>query len=69
MLVDDFLYCPECADYRAAEIPDCPDGHGRDCPERACSTCGAALWFDPPARTARRRSSSRRAASRAAHAA
>jgi hypothetical protein len=43
MTLDDWLYCPECADVRAAEIPDCPDGHGRDCPERACATCGAAL--------------------------
>jgi DNA polymerase III alpha subunit (gram-positive type) len=49
MLTDDYLYCPECADFRAVDIPDCPDGHGRDCPERACATCGAALWVDPPA--------------------
>lgn len=62
MLIDDFLFCPECADFRAVETPDCPDGHGRECPERACSTCGSALWVDPPAR----RAPSRR---RAAHAA
>ena len=53
MSFDDELYCPECADLRAVEIPDCPDGHGRDCPERACATCGAALLVDPPARTVR----------------
>lgn len=63
MSVEDYLYCPECADVRAAEIPDCPDGHGRDCPERACATCGAALWVDPPARV---RTPSRRPAAHAA---
>jgi hypothetical protein len=55
MPFDDYLYCPECADYCAAEIPDCPDGHGRDCPERACAACGTALLVDPLARRRSRR--------------
>lgn len=63
MLINDYLYCLECADFRAAEVPDCPDGHGHDCPERACSTCGAALWVDPPSRL---RTRSRRSAAHAA---
>jgi hypothetical protein len=60
---DGYVYCPDCADFRAVEIPDCPDGHGRDCPERACSTCGSALLVDSPASgTLRRRRSAVRAA-------
>jgi hypothetical protein len=41
-----FLYCPTCAGERLAEAPPCPDGHGGDCPDRACVECGTALLFD-----------------------
>lgn len=69
MLDVDHLYCPECADVRAVEIPDCADGHGRDCPERACASCGAALWLDPPVQRHRVSTRATRAATRAATAA
>jgi hypothetical protein len=42
-----FLHCPECAEIRAAETPPCPDGHGDDCPDRACAMCGTGLFIDP----------------------
>lgn len=42
------LYCPTCGDERLAETPPCPDGHGADCPDRACVDCGTALMFDVP---------------------
>jgi hypothetical protein len=41
------LYCPECADERPFERPECLDGHGADCPERACVVCGTALLIAP----------------------
>ncbi|MBL7499331.1 hypothetical protein I6A84_06170 [Frankia sp. CNm7] len=41
------LYCPECADERPFEQPECLDGHGADCPERACVECGAAVLVAP----------------------
>jgi hypothetical protein len=41
-------YCPECADLEAFEQPPCVDGHGADCPEWLCLTCGAALLIDVP---------------------
>ncbi|WP_242886235.1 hypothetical protein [Actinomadura litoris] len=25
------------------EQPPCPDGHGEECPERACTECGTAM--------------------------
>ncbi|MFB4308960.1 hypothetical protein [Actinomadura sp. GTD37] len=32
------------------EQPPCPDGHGAECPERACVECGAAVLVGlPPA--------------------
>jgi hypothetical protein len=40
------LFCPTCGDERLAEIPPCPDGHGSDCPDRACVECGTALLLD-----------------------
>ncbi|MFB4295719.1 hypothetical protein [Actinomadura sp. NTSP31] len=40
------------------ELPPCPDGHGAECPERACVECGAAVLVDPPL-TAPRASSAR----------
>ena len=42
------LYCPTCARERWAEAPPCPDGHGDQCPDRACVDCGTALLLDAP---------------------
>ncbi|WP_242906673.1 hypothetical protein [Actinomadura terrae] len=28
------------------EQPPCPDGHGEECPERACTECGTAVLVD-----------------------
>ena len=42
------LYCPTCARERWAEAPPCPDGHGGECPDRACVDCGTALVLDAP---------------------
>ena len=36
-------YCPECAELETFEQPPCVDGHGADCPEWLCLTCGTAL--------------------------
>ncbi|ADP80328.1 hypothetical protein [Pseudofrankia inefficax] len=51
------MFCPKCADERPFEQPECLDGHGADCPERACVECGAAVLLGPltqpePARVA-----------------
>jgi hypothetical protein len=38
--------CPECGDVRLFEQPhqgDCPDTADGQCPEWACTSCGAAL--------------------------
>jgi hypothetical protein len=37
------VYCSTCGDERDFEQPPCPDGHGSDCPERACTACGTAV--------------------------
>lgn len=37
------LVCAECAVERVFEQPPCADGHGADCPEWACTGCGAAV--------------------------
>jgi hypothetical protein len=42
------LYCPTCARDSLAEAPPCPDGHGDECPDRACVECGTALVLDAP---------------------
>jgi hypothetical protein len=42
------LYCPTCARESLAETPPCPDGHGDQCPDKACVECGTALVFDAP---------------------
>jgi hypothetical protein len=42
------LYCPTCARECLAETPPCPDGHGDQCPDRACVECGTALLLDAP---------------------
>jgi len=39
----DYRYCPTCDAEQLFEAPACEDGHGADCPELACVTCGTAL--------------------------
>ena len=39
-----WLICPECRDESAFEQPPCADGHGHDCPEWYCVTCGFAVF-------------------------
>ncbi|TDC86666.1 hypothetical protein E1285_22620 [Actinomadura sp. 7K507] len=48
------MYCSTCGDERVFEQPPCPDGHGEECPERACVECGTAILVGspPPALTA-----------------
>jgi len=41
-------YCPDCAELELFEQPPCVDGHGADCPEWLCLTCGTALLIDMP---------------------
>ena len=38
-----YRWCDQCADEKAFEQPPCPDGHGEDCPELACTECGFAV--------------------------
>jgi hypothetical protein len=40
-------WCPRCRDDRPFETPPCPDGHGPDCPELACTACGTAVLIGP----------------------
>jgi hypothetical protein len=42
------VYCPECAELEVFEQPPCADGHGADCPEWVCLTCGTALLINVP---------------------
>lgn len=37
--------CPECRDEQIFEQPSCIDGHGPDCPEWMCQTCGFGLFL------------------------
>ncbi|WP_405105970.1 hypothetical protein OG559_20225 [Micromonospora sp. NBC_01405] len=37
------LYCDTCEGVQPFEAPPCADGHGADCPELACTRCGAAV--------------------------
>jgi hypothetical protein len=39
-----WLNCPECRDESPFEQPPCLDGHGGDCPEWACVSCGYAVF-------------------------
>lgn len=39
--------CPDCASDAGFDRPECVDGHGSECPERACRACGAALLIGP----------------------
>jgi hypothetical protein len=41
------LWCAACGGPRVFEQPPCADGHGPDCPERACTGCGAAMLVGP----------------------
>lgn len=47
MYAEQYLPCPTCAAVTLVETPPCSDGHGADCPDRACSDCGTALLIDP----------------------
>lgn len=40
------LHCPSCERECLAEAPPCQDGHGDQCPDRACVECGTALLLD-----------------------
>jgi hypothetical protein len=42
------VHCPECAAVKEFEQPPCLDGHGADCPEWLCLTCGTALLVGAP---------------------
>ncbi|WP_320067144.1 hypothetical protein [Micromonospora sp. RTGN7] len=37
------FYCDTCEGVQPFEAPPCADGHGTDCPELACTGCGAAM--------------------------
>jgi len=39
--------CPECGADVPFERVECADGHGEDCPDRACVGCGLALVVGP----------------------
>ena len=56
------VYCSNCDDLRPSEAPPCADGHGADCPDRACIMCGTALFVDPYITRTRPRHVARRAA-------
>ncbi|MFR9779906.1 hypothetical protein ACL02O_28100 [Micromonospora sp. MS34] len=64
------LYCDNCEGVVLFEAPPCVDGHGADCPELACSGCGAALLIAtfafPAPRLDRRHRTARRPRPRAA---
>lgn len=62
MHAERYLHCSTCAEFRLTEAPPCADGHGPDCPERACTDCGTALFVDPLTTHERRRQAGRRAA-------
>ncbi|MFI7549754.1 hypothetical protein ACIBQ2_08395 [Micromonospora sediminimaris] len=57
------LHCETCGSIQPFEAPPCVDGHGADCPERACTGCGAAIItvfvLSPPRRSSRRRTAIR----------
>jgi deoxyinosine 3'endonuclease (endonuclease V) len=42
----DYRYCSACNRKQLFETPECVDGHGADCPDRACVECGTALYVD-----------------------
>ena len=56
-MLDDLLadqYCPACDAVRPVEAPPCRDGHGTDCPDRACTGCGSAAMLATPGARGRR---------------
>lgn len=59
------LYCDICEGVVLFETPHCGDGHGADCPELACTGCGAAVLI--AAGTLRTATRSRRRVPRPAH--
>ncbi|GAB3085646.1 hypothetical protein [Micromonospora schwarzwaldensis] len=59
------LYCDTCEGVVLFEAPLCGDGHGADCPELACTGCGAAVLIASFASPAPRRARGR--APRPAH--
>lgn len=42
-LLGELRWCAGCAGEQLFEVPPCQDGHGLDCPDRACVSCGHAL--------------------------
>ena len=40
------LHCPHCQEDCLFERPPCSDGHGVDCPEWACVSCGCAVMAE-----------------------
>jgi len=42
------LTCTSCRTVRPFTQPPCVDRHGPECPEWACTDCGAALLIAPP---------------------
>ncbi|HEY2167905.1 MAG TPA: hypothetical protein VGH01_12105 [Jatrophihabitantaceae bacterium] len=50
----ELMHCPECGRLRLIETPPCADGHGSDCPDRACAVCGTALVLPSHVLTASR---------------
>lgn len=45
----EWRWCAACGQERAFEAPSCPDGHGPDCPDAACTSCGGAVTGWTPA--------------------
>ncbi|MEP6760386.1 MAG: hypothetical protein ABJA93_03375 [Sporichthyaceae bacterium] len=41
-------FCTTCRGDVSFEQPECPDGHGSDCPEWVCVECGDALLVGFP---------------------
>ncbi len=62
MAAEFYLDCPTCARPRLFEQPPCSDGHGVDCPERACVECGTALILGCPPEPVHPQPAERRAA-------
>jgi hypothetical protein len=46
--------CPVCGKIATVVHTDCTEGHGDDCPDRLCISCGTALFIDPNVNPARR---------------
>jgi hypothetical protein len=41
------LHCDVCAGVRVFEQPTCGERHGGECPDWACTSCGAAIFLAP----------------------